>query len=81
MFCSSGQPGDTFGYPGAPGAKGQSGDSGYPGTRHLLPEHNTVSSGMTNSGSFKQLSMEDIMVKTHDPPLSYLHLMKQRKSF
>lgn len=30
-FCSSGLPGETFGYPGAPGAKGQPGDTGFPG--------------------------------------------------
>uniref|UniRef100_A0A3Q1FQ28 Collagen IV NC1 domain-containing protein n=1 Tax=Acanthochromis polyacanthus TaxID=80966 RepID=A0A3Q1FQ28_9TELE len=31
MFCCSGLPGESYGYPGGPGAKGQPGDSGVSG--------------------------------------------------
>lgn len=35
LWCS-GQPGDSYGYPGGPGAKGLQGDSGYTGDTHTL---------------------------------------------
>lgn len=31
LFSFSGQPGETFGFPGSPGQKGQPGDPGSPG--------------------------------------------------
>lgn len=42
MFCFSGQPGDTYGIPGAPGGKGLPGDPGFPGKTHQLGYGKTI---------------------------------------